>query len=85
MDGWRWRCGEVDGRMTAGPLILRPARPNPSFAAIRYCTHTGRPLGGVEFVRAIENQTKCRLVPQRRGALKKADADENQGALSFSA
>jgi hypothetical protein len=35
-------------------------------AAIRQCTHTGRPLGTAEFVRALEDSMQRRLAPRER-------------------
>jgi putative transposase len=51
-------------------------------AAIRQCTHTGRPLGTAEFVQAMENATQRCLTPLSRGRPRKT-ADERQGALAF--
>jgi len=51
-------------------------------AAIRECTHTGRPLGTAEFVRAMETITQRRLIPLKRGRSKKVK-DERQGVLSL--
>src|SRR5277367_2262205 len=36
-------------------------------AAIRQCTHTGRPLGTGEFVRGLDKIAHRRLAPQKRG------------------
>ena len=40
-------------------------------AAIRQCTHTGRPLGTAEFVQAMETITQRCLIPLKRGRRKK--------------
>lgn len=50
---------------------------------IRRYTHTGRPLGDVEFVRALERETKRLLALQKRGPKKMDHGDETQGTLSF--
>jgi putative transposase len=42
-------------------------------AAIRQCTHTGRPLGGPEFIHDLEQATQRRLVPQRGGRAQATD------------
>jgi hypothetical protein len=51
-------------------------------AAIRECTHTGRPLGTAEFVQAMETITQRCLIPRKRGRRKKVK-DERQGVLSL--
>ena len=51
-------------------------------AAIRECTHTGRPLGAAEFVQAMETATQRCLTPLKRGRRKKMK-DERQAALLF--
>jgi hypothetical protein len=52
---------------------------------IRRYTHTGRPLGGAEFVRTLESETKRLLALQKRGPKKRAHGEERQGTLSFGA
>jgi putative transposase len=56
-----------------------------NLAMIRRYTHTGRPLGGAEFVRALEGETKRLLALQKRGPKKKAHGEERQAKFSFSA
>jgi hypothetical protein len=46
-------------------------------------TRPGRPLGGSEFVRALERETKRLLALQKRGPKEKAHREERQGTLSF--
>lgn len=41
---------------------------------IRRSTHTGRPLGGAEFMQALELRTQRRLTPLRRGRPPKTPA-----------
>jgi REP-associated tyrosine transposase len=52
-------------------------------AAIRQSTHTGRPLGSAEFVKALERTTGRRLSPQKGGRPAKSIADQRQAALDF--
>jgi putative transposase len=52
-------------------------------SAIRACTHTGRPLGSAEFVKALEQATVRRLAPQKGGRKVKRAADDRQEILSF--
>jgi putative transposase len=54
-------------------------------AAIRRSTYSGRPLGSQEFTRTLENETKRRLAPQKRGPSKKTNTSENQKTFSFGA
>jgi putative transposase len=54
-------------------------------AAIRMSTHTGRPLGTVEFVHALERSTRRPLAPQKRGRRPRTIADPRQGVLSLDA
>ena len=53
--------------------------------AIRRSTHSGRPLGSVEFTRALEEETKRRLSPKKRGPKKKSDSTGIQETFSFGA
>ena len=54
-------------------------------AAIRECTHTGRPLGSAEFVHAMEVATDRSLSLGKRGRRKRGgeSADDGQIALAF--
>jgi len=52
-------------------------------AAIRECTHTGRPLGTAEFLQSLEEATRRRLAPQKGGRPRKAAADASQKVLTF--
>lgn len=52
-------------------------------AAIRQCTHTGRPLGAESFVRSLEDATQRRLSPQKGGRSKSAAEDRRQATLGF--
>jgi hypothetical protein len=52
-------------------------------AAIRQCTHSGRPLGTPEFVKDLEQVTKRQLIPQKGGRPGKQAVDKKQEALVF--
>jgi putative transposase len=52
-------------------------------AAIRRCTHTGRPLGSAEFVRGLEQATSPRLAALKGGRPRKASDDFKQRAIEF--
>ena len=52
-------------------------------AAIRQCTHTGRPLGSDRFVGSLETVTQRRLSPQKGGRPKTPGRDSTQTTLGF--
>jgi putative transposase len=52
-------------------------------ASIRECTHTGRPLGTLEFVHALEEAMERRLIPQKGGRPAKATPYVRQADLDF--
>lgn len=52
-------------------------------AAIRQCTHTGRPLGAESFVRSLEEVTQRRLSPRKGGRPKAAAGEGAQTVLGF--
>jgi putative transposase len=52
-------------------------------AAIRQCTHSGRPLGGSEFIHDLEQTTLRRLLPQKGGRPRDASNLQAQAVLSF--
>jgi putative transposase len=52
-------------------------------ALIRQATHTGRPLGTDEFVRALEESTNRRLVPQKGGRPAQLPSDARQCDFDF--
>lgn len=54
-----------------------------ALAAIRQCTHTGRPLGTTEFVKRLEETTRRQLAPGKGGRPAKPATDPNQEALDF--
>ena len=51
--------------------------------AIRKCTHTGRPLGGPEFIEGLEKIVGRRLIPQKGGRPEKPEIDARQGTLTL--
>jgi hypothetical protein len=52
-------------------------------AAIRQCTHTGRPLGTAEFVKRLEESTRRQLAPRKGGRPAKLLRDSRQKPLEF--
>ena len=52
-------------------------------AAIRQCTHTGRPLGTPEFIGSLEETLKRRLAPQKQGRRESIVIDRSQSELRF--
>jgi hypothetical protein len=52
-------------------------------AAIRHCTHTGRPLGTESFVRSLEDATQRRLPPLKGGRPKGVPEERRQATLGF--
>jgi REP-associated tyrosine transposase len=54
-------------------------------AAIRQCTHTGRPLGAADFVHSLEQATQRRLFPQKGGRARKTSVDGGEMVLPFEA
>jgi len=51
--------------------------------AIRSCTHTGRPLGGDDFVQSLEEATQRKLTPQKGGRRKGSAEATSQSTLVF--
>ncbi|HEV2224206.1 MAG TPA: transposase [Candidatus Acidoferrales bacterium] len=52
-------------------------------AAIRQCTHSGRPLGAESFIRSLEEATQRHLRPQTGGRPKTVAEDRRQATLDF--
>jgi putative transposase len=68
----RWREYLADGEKES------------EIAAIRKCTHTGRPLGTPEFLRSLEQATQRLLVPQKGGRpLGRSDRAQNILPLKY--
>jgi len=74
----RWSVAEWRGYLAGGESEA-------GLAAIRQCTHSGRPLGETEFVRALEHQTNRSLTAQKLGRPRKETADERQCTLPLDA
>ena len=77
MDRWRQRWTAAEWCQ-----FLADAESADDVAALRHCTHTGRPLGSAEFVAALEQSTARALAP-RKGGRPKKPADRLQPSLSF--
>ena len=80
MELWRKRWSAAGWRE-----YLEAGESQAALAAIRHNTHTGRPLGSAEFLRAVEGQTKRRLALQKRGPKRAAEPGKSQGTFSFGA
>jgi hypothetical protein len=80
MDLWRKRWSAAGWRE-----YLEAEESQAALVAIRHNTHTGRPLGSAEFLRAVEGQTKRRLALQKRGPKRAAEPGKSQGTFSFGA
>jgi REP-associated tyrosine transposase len=77
MDLWRqhWSASTWQRFLGAGET-------ESDLAALRKCTHTGRPFGSEEFVKKLETQTSRALAPRKGGRPVKAN-DGRQPALDF--
>lgn len=64
-------------------LFLGAGETESDLAALRQCTHTGRPLGTLEFTKALEQKTLRRLAPQKGGRSAKPVPDKGQRLLGF--
>ena len=80
MELWRKRWSAAGWRE-----YLEADESQAALATIRHNTHTGRPLGSAEFLRAVEGQTKRRLALQKRGPKRAAEPGKSQGTFSFGA
>ncbi len=80
MERWqkRWTVAEWNQYLAA--------RESPTdVAALRQCTHTGRPLGTAEFVAQLERTTLRLLAPQKGGRPKKPATDSRQDGFALTA
>ena len=77
MERWRKRWTLAEWRQS-----LAEEESSAEVAALRQCTHTGRPLGTSEFVAALEESTLRPLAPRRAGR-KKAAAQPPQPQFTF--
>ena len=75
---WRKRWSAAGWReyLTAGESEAE-------LAAIRQCTHTGRPLGNSDFVHSLEELTQRRLVAQTGGRPGNPSGDGTQKMFAF--
>ena len=71
--------------VTSWRTFLSAGESESNLAALRQCTHTGRPLGTEEFIKTLEQSTLRRLAPQKGGRPAKPAEDERQEALKFGA
>jgi putative transposase len=78
MDLWQARWSVAEWR-----AYLASGESDAGLTAIRQCTHSGRPLGEAEFIRALEHETHRSLTPQKRGRPRKETADQRQCSLGF--
>jgi len=78
METWRkyWSFGSWQEFLSAGETESR-------LAALRECTHTGRPLGTQEFIKSLEQSTRRPLAPRKGGRPAAPNADTRQEALEF--
>ena len=78
MKRWRerWTVSEWREYLAAGESSA-------DLAALRQCTHTGRPLGTPDFVAALEKSSLRLLAPQKGGRPKKSSSDPAQPSLTF--
>ena len=78
MDMWNSRWSGDTWRQ-----YLASAETEAELAAIRQCTHTGRPLGTPEFIHTLEETTHRHLVPKKGGRLGRAMDHPAQEMLTF--
>jgi putative transposase len=78
MEPWqrRWTPARWSEYLAAGESLTE-------LNGLRQCTHTGRPLGTVGFIAALEQATSRRLAPRNGGRPKKPAADPRQNSLMF--
>jgi hypothetical protein len=72
----RWSTGSWREYLAAGET-------EEEIAAIRQCTHTGRPLGTPEFLHSLEQATLRRLAPQKGGRPGQGTDARAQRMLAF--
>jgi hypothetical protein len=63
-------------------MYLAAGESEADLAALRQCTHTGRPLGSPEFIEALEKSMRRHLAPQKGGRPEKPVADARQTSLT---
>jgi putative transposase len=80
LDTERWR---MRWNAAAWREYLDGGQDAASLDLIRRNTHTGRPLGSVDFTRALELETRRRLAPGKPGPKKKATTNRSDALLPF--
>lgn len=75
---WRQRWSVSSWRR-----FLEAGESESQLAALRQCTHTGRPLGTAEFVETLEQNMKRQLAPRKGGRPSKPLPNGKQQPLSF--
>jgi len=63
--------------------FLKAGESESALAAIRRCTHTGRPLGTSDFVKMLEKTTERRLRAGKGGRPEKRNTDQRQKTFEF--
>ena len=78
MELWR-RCWNAE----SWRRFLEEGETESEIADLRRSTHSGRPLGGVEFIASLEQRTLRRLTPRKGGRPRQPLADDRQGILTL--
>jgi putative transposase len=78
METWRRSWSASDWR-----TFLSAPEAESEIAALRKCTHTGRPLGTPEFVKTLEQDLKRKLVPRKGGRPPKSVDNQRQSSFPF--
>jgi REP-associated tyrosine transposase len=78
LERWRSHWNPTEWRR-----YLTESEATGDLAAIRRCTHTGRPLGSPEFVNSLERELQRPLKPRKRGRSPSPPVAEPQEALAL--
>jgi putative transposase len=78
IDLWR-RCWNAE----SWRRFLEEGETESEIADLRRSTHSGRPLGGVEFIASLEQRTLRRLTPRKGGRSCQPLGDDRQGTLTL--
>ena len=78
MSTWRQRWSAASWRK-----FLEEGETESELYALRRSTQAGRPLGGAEFTRGLEQRTQKRLKPRQRGRPRKAPEVGSPPALAL--
>jgi putative transposase len=78
VEAWRkrWSPESWNKYLSAGETALE-------LKLIRQCTHIGRPLGGLGFVKSLEEATQRQLTPRKGGRPKNRPHPSSQTTLAF--